>query len=309
MATPNVLTVAVAPRNSSLISGAIARAGGTIKEVSEAEALIWTDPLSTTGIGDLLRHGKRLRWIQLPSAGVDDVEPLLCSGHLWTSAKGAYAEPVAQHALALGLAGLGQFTRLARAREWQTRPETAPRPLSGSQITILGAGGVARQLLSLLAPFHTKVTIVRKNPSTVPGAHRVVGPSRLWDVLPNASLVFLTLALTPATEGIIGTEELKRMGPHSWLVNVARGAHIRTEPLLEALTKQTIGGAALDVTDPEPLPTNHPLWSLDNCLITPHIAITWDVAEPLLAERVHTNIQLYVRGEPLIGTVDVTHKY
>jgi D-3-phosphoglycerate dehydrogenase len=114
----------------------------------------------------------------------------------------------------------------------------------------------------------------------------------------------LALALTPETRGMIGTAELERMDPDAWLVNVARGAHVVTDELVEALRAQTIGGAALDVTDPEPLPAGHQLWDLDNCLITPHTANTWQMAEPLFAERVRVNVERYGRGEPLVGGVD-----
>jgi len=136
------------------------------------------------------------------------------------------------------------------------------------------------------------------------GASRVVGPEDLHDALKGARLVVLALALTPETAGIIGRSELGCMDGDAWLVNVARGAHVVTEELVDALREGTIGGAALDVTDPEPLPDGHPLWALDNCLITPHTANTWQMAEPLFAERVRTNVGRYLRDEPLLGLVD-----
>jgi len=132
----------------------------------------------------------------------------------------------------------------------------------------------------------------------------VVGPDELHAALEGARLVVLALALTPETAGIIGAAELGHMERDAWLVNVARGAHIVTDDLVAALEAGTIGGAALDVTDPEPLPAGHPLWSLDNCLITPHTANTWEMAEPLFALRVGANVGRYLRGEPLLGVVD-----
>jgi phosphoglycerate dehydrogenase-like enzyme len=94
------------------------------------------------------------------------------------------------------------------------------------------------------------------------------------------------------------------MDPHGWLVNVARGAHVVTDDLVGALEHGVIGGAALDVTDPEPLPDGHPLWSLANCIITPHVANTPEMALPLLSARITDNVRRWSRGEPLLGLVD-----
>jgi phosphoglycerate dehydrogenase-like enzyme len=94
------------------------------------------------------------------------------------------------------------------------------------------------------------------------------------------------------------------MESHAWIVNVARGKHIITDDLVWALSNNVIGGAALDVTDPEPLPEGHPLWSLPNCIITPHVGNTPEMAIPLLSERVRENVRRYMDDQPLIGMVD-----
>jgi phosphoglycerate dehydrogenase-like enzyme len=99
------------------------------------------------------------------------------------------------------------------------------------------------------------------------------------------------------------------MSPHTWLVNVARGRHIVTEDLVDALQMGLIGGAALDVTDPEPLPDDHPLWSLDNCIITPHVGNTPEMAVPLLSERIRLNVRRWIDGDDLLGAVDVNLGY
>src|SRR5690606_14814655 len=116
---------------------------------------------------------------------------------------------------------------------------------------------------------------------------------RLHEALVGADVVVLTLALTPETEGVIAAPELDAMEPHAWLVNVARGRHVVTDDLVAALAERRIGGAALDVTHPEPLPANHPLWSLPNCLITPHVGNTPEMGIPLLAERVRENVRRF----------------
>jgi D-3-phosphoglycerate dehydrogenase len=132
---------------------------------------------------------------------------------------------------------------------------------------------------------------------------------RLDDELGSADVVVLALALTPATEGLIDARRLALMRPDAWLVNVARGGHVVTDDLVAALAAGTIGGAALDVTDPEPLPDGHPLWSEPRCLITPHVANTSAMLRPRLAERITDNVRRRLAGEPLLGVVDVDAGY
>lgn len=262
---------------------------------------MWTDPFDAGALASLLAEAPGVAWVQLPFAGVDQFVSQVDRSRTWTSTKGAYSDPVAEHALALGLAGLRQLPGRARASHWG-RP--GGHRLMGGRVTVLGGGGIARGFIALLSPFFVDVTVVRKHPDPVPGAGLVVGPDRLHDALPGADLVVIALALTPETTGMIASPELDLMESHAWLVNVGRGAHVVTDDLVGALTASQIGGAALDVTDPEPLPDGHPLWHLDNCLITPHTANTWEMAEPLFAARVRENVSRFGAGQPLVGVVD-----
>ncbi|MEA2703636.1 MAG: hypothetical protein QOD63_1581 [Actinomycetota bacterium] len=296
------LRCAVAPAPPApLIADAVVAGGAELVDPSEASALVWTDPADASALAGVLADAPQITWVQLPFAGVDAFLELLDDDHIWTSTKGAYSEPVAEHALALGLAGLRQLTVRARADRWG---EQAGRRLMGGRVTLVGGGGITQALLRLLRPFHVEATVVRRHVAPVEGATVVVGADRLRDTLPGADLVVLALPLTPETVGVIGAEELDLMSPHAWLVNVARGRHVVTDDLVAALESERIGGAALDVTDPEPLPAGHRLWSLDNCLITPHTSNTWVMAEPLFAQRVVANIGRCQRGEPLLGRID-----
>ena len=135
------------------------------------------------------------------------------------------------------------------------------------------------------------------------GADEVVEADRYIDALVGADLVVLALALTDDTEGMLSRNEFEMMEPHAWIVNVARGRHIVTDDLVWALQNGIIGGAALDVTDPEPLPVGHPLWSLENCIITPHVGNTPEMAVPLLSERITANVRRFADGDELIGPV------
>jgi phosphoglycerate dehydrogenase-like enzyme len=226
---------------------------------------------------------------------------VIVPGRVWTSAKGLYARPVAEHALMLALAGLRILPERIRAHSWGTPAGTS---LYGAPVSILGGGGIADELLRLLGPFGVEATVVRRQAEPVPGAARTVTTRELDDVLPGALVVFLALALTKATERIIGAAQLEAMNERAWLINVARGGHVDTDALVAALRAGSIAGAGVDVTEPEPLPDGHPLWSLHNCIITPHTSDTWEMRMPLLAGRILANVAHFAAGEPLEGRVD-----
>ena len=275
--------------------------GGEIVPVADAEALVWAAARDAAGLAKVLETAGHLRWVQLPFAGVENFIHLVDHDRLWTCGKGVYAEPVAEMALALALAGLRGFGGYARATSW-----TGPvgRNLIGARVTILGGGGITEELVRLLQPFDCRVTVVRNKVVDMEGVDEVLESERYADALPGADVVVLALALTPDTEGIIGRAELESMENHAWLVNVARGKHVVTDDLVWALRNGVIGGAGLDVTDPEPLPEGHPLWELPNCIITPHVGNTPEMAVPLLGERITANVKRWSEGRDLIGPVD-----
>jgi phosphoglycerate dehydrogenase-like enzyme len=301
--------VAVGPFRQEAAYQAVRDGGGEPTDVDgRADALVWLNPADTDGLRSALGVATSARWVQLPFAGVENVAAsgLLDPGRIWTSAKGAYAEPVAEHALLLALAGLRSLQRRIVARTWG---KAAGDSLYDQPVTILGGGGITARLLELLAPFRAVATVVRRRPEPMPGAARTLPQSALAEALAGPRVVFLALALTPETYRIIGPAELAAMRRDCWLVNVARGRHVDTEALVTALRDGTIGGAALDVTDPEPLPDGHPLWSLENCIITPHTADTPEMIERLLATRIADNVARFAAGQPLTGVVDPAAGY
>lgn len=301
--------VAVGPFPSSFATDAVREGGGEVVEVGDRpDSLVWLDPGDVAGLTAWLAEVPDARWVQLPFAGVERVAEagLLDDQRIWTCAKGAYAEPVAEHALALTLAGLRQLPTRVVARSWGI---PAGVSLYDQKVTIVGGGGIATSLLEQLAPFRVRATVVRRRSDPLPGAARTVPVERLHEALADALVVVLALALTPDTTGIIGAAELDAMSERSWLVNVARGRHVQTDALVAALRAGAIGGAALDVTDPEPLPDGHPLWDLPNCIVTPHTADTIEMVLPLLADRIRTNVRYLAAGESLVGRVDVSAGY
>ncbi|MGD0811125.1 MAG: NAD(P)-dependent oxidoreductase, partial [Acidimicrobiales bacterium] len=278
--------VLVAPHGQAFAVDAVRQGGGELAGYGEAaDALVWAT-FNSKGLRETIVDHPGIRWVQLPVAGIEHfVESGILSAPssddvVWTCAKGTYAQQVAELALGFAIAGLRELPERARAKSWGGQAGTS---LYDQPVTVLGGGGITEELLRLLAPFRVHATVVRKTSRPVEGAERTVGPGELHSVLPGALVVFLALALTPETEHVISGPELALMGPATWLVNVARGRHVDTDALVTYLTERRIGGAALDVTDPEPLPDGHPLWSLPNCLITPHVANTEKTAPPFLA--------------------------
>jgi phosphoglycerate dehydrogenase-like enzyme len=288
------------------LEAAVREGGGELVAPDAAEAVVWADAREVDALSELLDRHDHLRWVQLPFAGIENFVERLDRDRVWTCGKGVYAEPVAEMALALGLAGLRNLGPYATADRW-----TAPvgRNLLDGNVTILGGGGITQSLVRLLGPWGCRITVVRSTVQSMAGVDTVLAADRYAEALPGADLVVLALALTPDTEAMFGRAEFARMDSHAWIVNVARGRHIVTDDLVDALASGTIGGAGLDVTHPEPLPQGHPLWSLPNCIITPHVGNTPEMAKPLLARRVTDNVRRFARGEPLIGLVDVDAGY
>ena len=307
MEPPSSRAIAVQPPNSpEWVRDAVIAGGGHIVEPADASAIVWTAARNASGLRDVLDANSHLEWVQVPFAGIENFVPILDDNRIWTCGKGVYAEPVAEHALALALAGMRHVATYSRAAQW-TGP--AGRNLLGAAVTIVGGGGITESLVRLLQPFNCSITVVRRTVEDIDGVDTVVGQENLVVALVGADVVFLALSLTPETVGLIGKPELEVMEPHAWIINVARGGHIVTDDLVWALQNNVIGGAALDVTDPEPLPENHPLWSLANCIITPHVGNTPEMAVPLLSARITENVKRFINDEDLIGLVDVRNGY
>jgi phosphoglycerate dehydrogenase-like enzyme len=285
---------------------AVRDGGGTPTGIADADCVVWTDAREAGELRSLLDAHPQVRWVQLPWAGIEPFVDVLDHDRLWTCGKGVYAEPVAEHALALALAGMRGIGRYARSTTWSG---PVGRNLLGGRVTILGGGEITSSLIRLLRPWGAHLTVVRRHPRPMDGVAEVVGQDGLLPALERSDLVILALALTPETERIVDAEALAAMPDHAWLVNVARGQHVDTDALVDALRAGTLGGAGLDVTDPEPLPDGHPLWSLPDVIVTPHVGNTPEMGRVLLAARVRDNVRRFAEGRPLLGPVDVELGY
>lgn len=295
-------------RLRSRVMEAVVAGGGVNVPPAEANGLVWLVPGEPERLGPVLDGHPGIGWVQFPWAGV---ERFTASGVfrrpvVFTCAKGAFAGQVSEHALMLTLACLRGVSLQARTPHWCS---VDPRSLHGLRVTILGGGGIASEFIRLLRPFGCRVTVVRRRPEKVEGAEETLPSSALHAVLPETDVLMLALALTPETRHIVGAAELALLPAHAVVVNVARGAHIDTDALVEALRAGTISAAGLDVTEPEPLPKGHPLWSDARVLITSHCADSAEYVTRMFCERVERNVRNLRAGHPLEGLVDPATGY
>jgi phosphoglycerate dehydrogenase-like enzyme len=310
---PTAGPVAILPAFKQNFADAVVAGGGEVGELSdETRGVVWLVASRPDDLRATLDAHPGIEWVQLPWAGVDAFSGLLAEYSdrplpLWTSAKGAYSGPVAEHALTLTLAMLRGLPEKARAKSWATRE--VGLSLFGMNVVIVGAGGIAVEIIRLLAPFDTRITVVRRTADPLAGADRTVAASDLIGVLPDADVVILAAASTAETKHLVGAAELAAMKSSAVLVNIARGALIDTDALVAALAAGEIDGAALDVTDPEPLPDGHPLWDEPRCIITSHSADTKAMTAPLLAGRITANVRAMLGDGRFVGVVDTRAGY
>lgn len=259
----------------------------------------------------------RLRWLQSFAAGVDRMPfaELTARSIVVTNASGVHAANIAEHILALMLA-------FARALPWLIR--TPPKgdwfemsvrdrvfELSGQRLLLVGMGDIALALAERARGFGMEVAGVRRRADLPAPASvsEIYGVDDLPNVLPTADHVAICLPLTPATHRLFDAETLARMKPSAYIYNVGRGQIIDTAALISALEAGTIAGAGLDVTDPEPLPADSPLWTMENVIVTAHTSGStpryWDRVLGIL----EANIARFQAGEPLVNQVDVVAGY
>lgn len=304
--SPRPLSVAIEPERDRHLVAAVEEAGGIVVPLEQARALVWIgEPAEVPALGE------QIEWVALKTAGIEAFRAagVIDDRRIWTNASGFYAAGCAEHALALLLAGLRQInTSVVLGWNDDVIPP-AVGTLRGATVTIVGAGGIGRELTPRLAACGARVVAVNRSGTPVDGAVRTVTPDLLDDVLAETDHVVLAAPATADTRHLIDDRTLALLKPHSWVVNVARGPLIDQAALARALTEGRIAGAALDVTDPEPPPHDDPLWSLPNLIVTPHIAnpapgLTREMA-PWLAE----NVRRFAAGEQLISVVDPAGEY
>ena len=292
--------------NLAALEAAVATAGGEVcTDPEDANAIIWAadDPPS-------IRHylNSSIEWVQLSSAGIEDwfEAGVIDTERTWTAAKGVYARPIAEYIVAMLLLAARHLQRVVNLSDWQPLDVEM---LAGKTVGIIGAGGIGEAVLELLVPFEVRTIAMTRSGRKVSRADVSVGPDTLREMLPQCDHLVLAAPDTAQTNRLLSADELALLPSHAWIVNVGRGTIIDTDALVRALAAGRLGGASLDVTDPEPLPGGHPLWSQPNAIITSHTACTQRLGAERFAQRVGDNTTRFREGRALIGQVDPAAGY
>lgn len=246
---------------------------------------------------ELIRSMPALKVVQTLTAGVENVMPYLPKGVTLCNARGVHDASTAELAVGLILAslrGIDDFVRAQDAGRWAAGRREA---LADKRVLVLGAGSIGRALERRLTPFECEVTLVART-----ARDGVAGIDQLPELLPEADVVVLLVPLTDETRGLVDAKFLAQMKDRALLVNVARGQVVDTEALMAELSGRRLR-AALDVTDPEPLPEGHPLWSAPGVLISPHVGGNTSAFVPRGRRLVSAQLRRYVAGEPLANVV------
>jgi phosphoglycerate dehydrogenase-like enzyme len=277
----------------------------------DAEALVVAASVYDDNVAHAVASAAKLRWIHFITSGVD---PLLRfpppAGVPITNSASGWAPTVAEHAVAMLLALQRRFLPMQAAksrREWaqlQVRPTLVS--LEATTVVLLGFGTIGQRIAALLKPFGARVVAVAQTARTHPDVERIVPVAQLDTLLADAGALVAALPANPATTRLIDARRLAMLPKHAVVVNVGRGETFDEHALAEALRAGRLAGAGLDVFEREPLPEDSPLWSLDNTIVSPHVA---GMGRSRLFERLASqcaeNARRLVGGQPLEGLVEV----
>jgi phosphoglycerate dehydrogenase-like enzyme len=284
-----------------------------VAQAEDAEALIgWCDPR-------ILDAAPRIRWIQFPFAGVErcvSVPAVRDGDVLLTNMQRVQAPVIAEHAIAMMMA-LSRALDLAVARqptrEWREDVIAGSgrmRVLKGKTMLVAGLGGIGTEVARRAHALGMRVIATRARDRSGPDFVSYVGlPDELPKLAAEADVIVDALPFTPSTRGIFDARLFAAMKPTALFINVGRGGTVVTAALVQALQSGALGGAGLDVTDPEPLPPEHPLWQAPNIIITPHVSAESDLGSRKVWEVMRENLRRYAAGEKMLSVVDVTRGY
>lgn len=276
------------------------------RHVEDAEVLLaWRFPVHA------LKRARRLRWIQLTSAGVDHVLDGVAELRdvVVTNTRGIHAELMADYAMGAMVMLQWSFPRLLRQQQARSWRHQYTEPLAGKTLGVVGVGAIGGEIARRGGAAGMTVLGMRRDPRPVEGVERMFGPAELREMLSLCDFVVLVVPATPATHRMVGEGELRRMRRSAFLVNVARGSVVDEPALVRALEEGWIAGAALDVFETEPLPATSPLWAMENVIVTPHIAGEPDDYPRRVMIVFEENIRRFREGRPLVNVVDLDRGY
>lgn len=304
------------------------------RTADEVPTEIWakTEVLYTNRALPGVEQAPQLKWIQFHWAGVEHVidEPILRKPDLVaTTLSGAAAPQMAEYVVGMLLAlgfHLPDLIAAQKRAEWpRDRWERfVPQELRNSTVGIVGYGSIGRQVARLVHAFGATVLATKRDArhpedhGYIPeglgdpsGAfvHRLYPAEALRSMLKECDFVVVTVPKTPATVGLISTEELAVLKPTAYLIDVSRGGIVDHQALIQALREKKLAGAALDVFPEEPLPASSPLWKMPNVIITPHISGNTRFYDERAVELFAANLQRYLTGQPLLNRIDLERGY
>jgi len=297
--TPSARVVPVTPQS---IMGEIGDADALIGEITPEE----------------VRAGKKLRWVQTMSAGVERILHLTGTTDLrdsqivLTNNRIVQGPEIADHAMAMLLTlsrGIHTFLLHKQQELWQPRPY-AGIELNGRTAVVIGVGGIGTQI-AFRAWAHG-MEVIGVDPKDIPYMpilKKVVKPDQLDTVLPVADVVFVAAPHTPMSHKMMGPKQFELLKKGAYFIAVSRGGLYDLDAVVKGLETKHLAGVGVDVTDPEPLPKGHPLWKCDNVIITPHIAGRSDKDRDRMVATIKENIRRFVEGEPLVNVVDKQKGY
>lgn len=261
---------------------------------------------------ETLAAASNLRWVQSWSAGVDrylGLDGLMKNDAItFTNMKGAHGPVISEHVFALLLhlrRSLAPYLAAQREGRWQRNAGSNQKALSGSTLLVAGMGGIGREIAKRGKAFGMEVLATVRTERPAPDYVDELGTAEDLDrFLARADVIAIALPLTSATRGLFDAERLAKTKQGAVLINIARGPIVDTEALMAALRSGKLGGAGLDVTDPEPLPDGHPLWSMDNVIITPHVAGRAELTRTRRLDIFRENVARFSDGRDMVNVVD-----
>ncbi len=254
---------------------------------------------------------QKLRWVQSHGAGADWVTNTGAARHpAIITAAHIHADPIAEHLFAMLLTFTRKLHLSAKNQaEHRWAGVGTPDTLPGKTLGVIGLGVIGRRTAELGAAFGMHVLGMRRSGALAPCVARMFTPAQKAELLPCCDYIMLTIPLTPHTHHFIGAPEFALMKPGALIFNIGRGRTIDTQAMLAALHSGRLAGAGLDVTDPEPLPPDHPLWEAPNVLITPHNSGTHPQYDMHAGEVFLDNLSRYLANEPLASVVNKAEGY
>jgi len=284
-----------------------------MREISDADGFVGNIT------PEQVRAARKLKWVQVISAGVESVlflsggNDLRDSNIILTNNKIVQSPEIADHAMAMLLflsRHLYEFYADKQREAWQPPNPFPGIELRGKTAVVIGVGGIGTAIATRANAFGMDVIGVDpEDKPSMPFLKMVVKPDRLDEVIPQADVVFISAPHTPQSHKMMGAREFSLMKQDSYFIVVSRGGLYDMNGLVKALDEKRLAGAGVDVTDPEPLPKGHPLWKFDNVIVTPHIAGRSDHDRERMIDTAKENLKRFVEGKPLINVVDKQKGY